>query len=145
LDRFHVPLVIYSPLLKKAETFSSIVTHYDVTPSLLAMFKNRINLSLPSVTSWIGHGLDANLSFRNLNAYPLKRNTGELMDYISGDHFISGSTLYRVYPDLNIEPEENPKLNDQLQKEFINYKAKNNFATKGNQLIPDSIKKYIRP
>jgi hypothetical protein len=67
------------------------------------------------------------------------------MDYISGDHFISGSTLYRVYHDLNIEPEDNSKLNDQLQQEFINYKAKNNFATKGNQLIPDSIKRYIRP
>ncbi|MEI7830232.1 MAG: LTA synthase family protein [Prolixibacteraceae bacterium] len=145
LDRFHVPLVIYSPLLKQPEVFSSIVTHYDVAPSLLALLKNRLNLSLPSVTSWIGHGLDTNLSFRNLNAYPLKRNTGELMDYISGDHFISGSTLYRVYHDLNIEPEDNPKLNDQLQQEFINYKAKNNFATKGNQLIPDSIKHYIRP
>jgi phosphoglycerol transferase MdoB-like AlkP superfamily enzyme len=145
LDRFHVPLVIYSPLLKQPEVFSSIVTHYDVTPSILALLKNRLNLSLPTVTSWIGHGLDTNPTFRNLNSYPLKRNTGELMDYISGDHFISGSTLYRVYSDLNIEPEDNPKLNDQLQQEFNNYKAKNNFATKGNQLIPDSIKKYIRP
>ncbi len=145
LDRFHVPLVIYSPLLKQGETFSSIVTHYDVTPSLLALLKNRLKLSLPSVTSWIGHGLDTNAGFRNLNAYPLKRNTGELMDYISGDHFISGSTLYQVYHDLNIEPEDNQRLNDQLQKEFANYKAKNNFATKGNQLIPDSIRRYIRP
>lgn len=145
LDRFHVPLVIYSPMLEKSETFGSIVTHYDVTPSLLALLKDRIHLSLPSVTSWIGHGLDTNPSFRNLNEYPLKRNTGELTDYISGDHFISGSTLYKVYPDLNIEPENNPELNDQLQKKFANYKAKNNFATKGNRLIPDSIKKYNRP
>ena len=132
-------------MLKEADTFASIVTHYDVTPSLLALLKDRLHLSLPSVTSWIWHGLDTNLSFRNLNEYPLKRNTGELTDYISGDHFISGSTLYRVYPDLNIEPENNPELNDQLQKQFANYKAKNNFATQGNQLIPDSIKKYIRP
>ncbi len=145
LDRFHVPLVIYSPMLEKAEAFSSIVTHYDVTPSLLAFMKDRIHLSLPSVSSWIGHGLDTNPAFRNLNEYPLKRNTGELTDYISGDHFISGSTLYKVFPDLNIEPENNPVLNDQLQRQFANYKAKNNFATKGNQLIPDSIKKYVRP
>jgi len=145
LDRFHVPLVIYSPLLKRGQKFSSIVTHFDVTPSLLTLLKNRLNLSLPTVTSWIGHGLDTNVSFRNLNAYPLKRNTGELTDYISGDHFISGSTLYKVYPDLDIEPENDPALNNQLQKEFANYKAKNNFATKGNQVIPDSLLKYIRP
>ena len=116
-----------------------------MTPSLLTLLKNRLNLSLPTVTSWIGHGLDTSVSFRNLNAYPLKRNTGELTDYISDDHFISGSTLYKVYPDLNIEPENDPALNNQLQKEFANYKAKNNFATKGNQVIPDSLLKYIRP
>ncbi len=145
LDRFHVPLVIYSPLLKRGQKFSSIVTHFDVTPSLLTLLKNRLNLSLPTVSSWIGHGLDTNVPFRNLNAYPLKRNTGELTDYISGDHFISGSTLYKIYPDLNIEPENDPMLNNQLQKQFANYKAKNNFATKGNQVIPDSLLKYIRP
>ncbi len=144
LDRFHVPLVIYSPLLEKGQKFSSIVTHYDVTPSFLSLLKNRLNLSLPTVTSWIGHGLDTNVTFRNLNAYPLKRNTGELVDYISGDHFISGSTLYRVYPTLDIEPENNSVLLNQLQKQFANYKAKNSFATKGNQVIPDSLKIYIR-
>ena len=145
LDRFHVPLVLFSPMLKQGVKFSSMVTHYDVTPSLLAFLKNRLNLTLPSVSAWIGHGLDTNTSFRNLNSYPLKRNTGELTDYISGDHFIAGTTLYRVYPSLDIEPENNPTINDQLQKQFANYKAKNNFATKGNQVIPDSLKKYLRP
>ena len=144
LDRFHVPLVIYSPMLKQGQKFSSVVTHFDVTPSLLALLKNRMNLSLPTVTSWIGHGLDTQVEFRNLNAYPLKRNTGELVDYISGNHFISGSTLYSVSPSLDIEPENNTMLLDQLQKQFANYKAKNSFATKGNQLIPDSLKRYIR-
>ncbi len=144
LDRFHVPLVIYSPMLKQGVKFSSMVTHYDVTPSLLALFKNRLNLTLPTLTSWIGHGLDTQISFRNLNSYPLKRNTGELTDYLSGTHFLSGTTLYKISPDLNIEPENNPELNDQLQKQFSNYKAKNNFATRGNQVIPDSLKKYIR-
>jgi uncharacterized sulfatase len=145
LDRFHVPLVVFSPMLKQGVKFSSIVTHYDVTPSLLTFLKNRMNISLPTVSAWIGHGLDTNTSFRNLNSYPLKRNTGELTDYISGDHFIAGATLYKVYPTLDIEPENNPTLNEQLQKQFANYKAKNNFATKGNQLIPDSLKKYLRP
>jgi len=144
LDRFHIPLVIYSPLLKQGVKFSSIVTHYDVTPSLLALFKNRMNLVLPTLSAWIGHGLDTQVAFRNLSSYPLKRNTGELTDFLSGTHFLSGTTLYKIYPDLNIEPENNPELNDQLQKQFSNYKAKNNFATRGNQVIPDSLKKYIR-
>ncbi|MEI7421194.1 MAG: LTA synthase family protein [Prolixibacteraceae bacterium] len=145
LDRFHVPLVIYSPLLKQGQRFSSIVTHFDVTPSLLALFKERMNIQLPAVTSWIGHGLDTNTGFRNLHAYPLKRNTGELTDYINGTHFVAGTTLYKVFPDLNIEPEQDPAQLDQLQRKFLNFKSRNLFATKGNHLIPDSLKKYLVP
>ncbi|HEY5510235.1 MAG TPA: LTA synthase family protein [Prolixibacteraceae bacterium] len=145
LDRFHVPLVIYSPLLKQGQKFSSVVTHFDVTPSLLALLKDRMNIRLPGVTSWIGHGLDTITGFRNRYSYPLKRNTGELTDYISGTHFVAGTTLYKVFPDLNIEPENNPELLRQLQRQFMNFKAKNLYATKGNHLIPDSLKKYMIP
>ncbi len=144
LDRFHVPLVIYSPLLNNGKMFSSVVTHFDVVPSLLSLLKNRLNISLPTVSSWIGHGLDTNISFRNLYSYPLMRNTTQLMDWVSGDHFLSGSTLYRIYPSMDIEPVNNTELRDQLQKDFVNYKAKNNFATKDNRVIPDSLKRYIQ-
>ena len=145
IDRFHVPLVIYSPLLARGAKFSSLVTHYDVTPSLLSFLKNRLNLSLPTVTSWVGHGLDTYPSYRNLQYYPLMRNTGEMVDWLSWNHFLSGSTLYRISPNLNIAPEMNPELTEQLRREFDNYKAKNNFATKGNHLIPDSLKRYNLP
>jgi len=145
IDRFHVPLVIYSPLLEKGVKFSSMVTHFDVTPSLLAFLKNRISLKLPTAASWIGHGLDTYPMFRNLNDYPLMRNTSELMDWLGGEYFLSGNTLYRIFPDLNIEPTENPELKERLMLQFSNYKAKNNFATRGNRLIPDSLNRYNRP
>lgn len=145
IDRFHVPLVIYSPLLARGAKFSSLVTHYDVTPSLLSFLKNRLNLSLPTVTSWIGHGLDTYPYYRNLHDYPLMRNTSEMVDWLSGNHFLSGSTLYRISPNLNIAPEMNPELTEQLRREFDNYKAKNSFATKGNHLVPDSLKRYNLP
>lgn len=145
LDRFHVPLLIYSPLLNQAQKFSSVVTHFDVTPSMLALFSERLNIRMPGFTSWIGYGLDSNKEFRNLHSYPLKRNTGELTDYISRTHFLAGTTLYKVFPDLNIEPEKDPVLLGQLQRQFLNFKSRNLYATKGNRLIPDSLKRYLRP
>ncbi|MDG2431525.1 LTA synthase family protein, partial [Flavobacterium sp.] len=33
LCRFHVPLYIYSPLLKRPQTFKSVSSHWDITPS----------------------------------------------------------------------------------------------------------------
>ena len=139
LDRFHVPLVIYSPLLKQGRQFSSVVTHFDVTPSILALLKERMNIRLPAFSSWIGHGLDTIPGYRNRYSYPLKRNTAELTDFISGTHFVAGTTLYKVFPDMNIKPENNPELLRQLQRQFLNFKSKNLYATKGNHLIPSDL------
>ena len=57
IDRFHVPLVIYSPLLKKGKKFSSVVSHFDITPSLLSFLQHNYDIKQPSVSAWIGHGL----------------------------------------------------------------------------------------
>ena len=142
IDRFHVPLVIYSPMLKKAEKFSSIVTHFDITPSLIAMLNGAKYIKRPTVASWIGHGLDNSVDFRSLHTYPLMRNKNEILDLLSEDQFLSGQTVYQIAPDLNIDPLEIDDLRGQLKDELDNFIRKNNFACKNNKLIPDSLKKY---
>jgi hypothetical protein len=58
LSFHHVPLIIWSPLLKNPKTFSSIVTHNDITPSLTALLRDTYHLSTPKFVHWIGNGLD---------------------------------------------------------------------------------------
>ena len=140
IDRFHVPLVIYSPLLKKAEKFSSVITHYDITPSLIALLDGGKYISRPSVASWIGHGLDNSVPFRSLQTYPLMRNKNEILDMISSEEFLSGQTIYKIYPSLDIEPTDNSDRQKQLKEELDNFIRKNNYACKNNKLIPDSLK-----
>jgi membrane-anchored protein YejM (alkaline phosphatase superfamily) len=41
LARFHVPLFIFGPMLKKAERFKSISSHWDITPSLVSFLMNN--------------------------------------------------------------------------------------------------------
>ena len=41
LCRFHVPLYIYSPMLKKAEKFKSVSSHWDIETSLLSLLMNN--------------------------------------------------------------------------------------------------------
>lgn len=142
LDRFHVPLVIYSPLFKKAEKFSSIVTHFDVTPSLLALLDGQKIISRPPVASWIGHGLDNETEFRCLNAYPLMRNKNELLDYISDEKMLANNMLYKIYDNMYIEPIDEREATDTLKAEFKNFILKNNYVCTNNKLIPDSLKKY---
>ncbi|RYZ58141.1 MAG: hypothetical protein EOO14_10075, partial [Chitinophagaceae bacterium] len=35
LSRFHVPLLIYSPLLKRQASFPALSSHLDIAPSLV--------------------------------------------------------------------------------------------------------------
>jgi len=142
VDRFHVPLVIYSPLLKKAEKFSSVVSHFDITPSLIALFDGKKYISRPTVASWIGHGLDNSTTFRNLRSYPLMRNKNEILDFIDSTRFLANHTVYDVFPNLYIEPMDNSNLDKQLQGELDNFILKNNYVCKHNKLIPDSLLKY---
>jgi len=142
IDRFHVPLVIYSPMLKKTEKFSSIVTHFDITPSLIAMLNGAKYIKRPTVASWIGHGLDNSVDFRSLQTYPLMRNKNEILDLLSEDQFLSGQTIYQISTDLNIDPLENDERQKLLKEELDNFIRKNNYACKNNKLIPDSLKTY---
>jgi uncharacterized sulfatase len=142
IDRFHVPLVIYSPLLRKSEKFSSICSHFDITPSVLALLNGQGFIRRPSVAAWMGHGLDNSVAFRGLNTYPFMRNVNEMLDMVSSTNFLSGQTAYEVYPDLNIEPLETPGLAGQLKEELDNFLRKNNYACRNNRLIPDSLKTW---
>ena len=142
IDRFHVPLVVYSPMLKKAQKFSSVITHFDITPSLIAMLNGAKYIKRPTVAAWIGHGLDNSVDFRSLHTYPLMRNKNEILDLLSTDQFLSNQTVYQIAPDLNIEPQENSSHQKQMKDELDNFLRKNYYVCKNNKLIPDSLKTY---
>ena len=42
IDRYHVPLIIYSPMLKRTQKFKAVNTHFDITPSLLSFLHHQI-------------------------------------------------------------------------------------------------------
>ncbi|HET6557266.1 MAG TPA: LTA synthase family protein [Prolixibacteraceae bacterium] len=141
IDRFHVPLVIYSPLLKKAEKFSSVVSHFDITPSLLSFLKHNYGIRQPLVSAWIGHGLDTETSFRSVRSYPLMRNKNEFMDFVDGTNFLAGETVYSLYENMGSEPQPvDGAVMKELQNKFNAFRKANLYVTRNNKLIPDSIK-----
>ena len=142
LDRFHVPLVIYSPMIKEPAKFSSLVTHFDITPSLLAMLDADSIISRPKAAAWIGHGLDDEEDFRVANAYPLMRNKNEILDYIDDERMLANKVIYQVYENMNIETVDEPDKEKELEAKLNNFLLKNKHACKNNKLIPDSLKIY---
>ena len=145
IDRFHVPLIIFSPMLKRAAHIESISSHLDITPSLLAFLRTHFKLRTPSTVSWVGSGLDTSRSFRNIHTYPLKHTKHNLIDFISGMYFIDQETLFAVTKRMDLEPIQNDRRKSQLVAEFDDYKARNNQFIRELKLIPDSLYEQFRP
>ena len=58
LDAYNVPLIIWSPLLKSAKQFKSLVSHDDITPSLVALLRENFGIETPETVHWMSDGLD---------------------------------------------------------------------------------------
>ncbi|HUI46092.1 MAG TPA: LTA synthase family protein [Nitrospirota bacterium] len=145
IDRFHVPLIIFSPMLKRTAFIQSISSQLDITPSLLAFLKKNYHIDTPSTVSWVGTGLDTDPSFRNVHTYPLKHTKTNLIDFISGMYFIDQDTLFSIGQNMDLEPIQDEGKRDQLIAEFNQYRERNDRFTHELKLIPDSLYEQYRP
>ncbi len=144
IDRYHVPLIIYSPMLKRTAKFSSVSTHFDVLPSVMMWLKKSYGLQMPSLVNWMGSGLDTTRNFRNIHSYPIMQTKIEMIDFIIGNYMISGNALYQINSDMNLTPIQDENKFNELKAAFDVFKSKNDEFIKGKKLIPDSIsQKYL--
>jgi cellulose synthase/poly-beta-1,6-N-acetylglucosamine synthase-like glycosyltransferase/phosphoglycerol transferase MdoB-like AlkP superfamily enzyme len=144
IDRYHVPMIIYSPLLKRNVEFSSISSHFDITPSLLAWLKKSYGLQLPDTVSWMGTGLDTTRVFRNIHAYPIMQSKTDMVDFIMGNYLLNGNSLFRINSNMDLEPVNNPAKADELKAAFSRFKGKNEQFLQTQKILPDSLlQKYV--
>ena len=139
IDRFHVPFIIYSPMLKRTAKFSSISSQFDIAPSLLAFLKRNYGLKIPTETTFIGSGLDTTRQFGNRHSYPLMRNKNELIDYLYHDYFLSDKTLYRIDETMDLIPVDDQTIKDKIINLFDEFKQRNAAMLKTKKLIPPEL------
>lgn len=140
IDRFHVPLIIYSPMLSTPQKFSSVVSHLDITPTVVAFLKKNYGMNFPSHVPWLGQGLDSLTTFRNTRSVPFIRTKNEIIDYLDRDYFIVNNQLFRVSANMALDKVEDSKVLTEIQRKFEQFKSDNLKATLNNRLIPDSLK-----
>jgi len=145
IDRYHVPLIIFSPMLKKTANFRSVSSHFDIAPSLTKFLQVHYKLAAPQQVTWVGAGLDTVRQFRNVHKYPLKQTVNDLLDYVSGEYFLNDKTLFSLGENMNIQPIQDDNKLGQLRSEFNQFKAQNQRVSSSLKLIPDSLAKKYRP
>jgi len=137
ISRYHVPIVIYSDLIKEPVQFESVNTHANIAPALTTFLRENANLAMPDSVHWIGQTMDTSRTFRNIHSLPLMKNKNQLSDYISNSHFLSDNTLYEISEGLNLSAAKNPGKRDELVGNLTTFKSKNAYATQNNKLYPE--------
>ncbi len=137
IDRYHVPLIVSSPLLRAPATIGAVSSQFDVAPSLLAWLSRAYGLRTPRRATWMGTGLDMAAEFRNLHDVPLKQTKTELADFVSGTWFLGNGRLYALEDNLEIEPADDASAQAALRRRFDAFRAANARFARERRLAPD--------
>ena len=136
IERYHVPLIVYSPLLKAPASIKAVSSQFDIAPSLLAWLSKDYGLKTPRQATWLGTGLDTEKSFRNLHAIPLKQTKTEMSDFVSGTAYLAQGNLYTLGDGMHIDRTDQPAAQSQAQAQFRAFLKANQQAGAGTALAP---------
>ncbi len=136
ISRFHVPLIMYSPMLKTTRKMSAVNSHFDVTPTLLALLESKYELKMPKKVAWMGNALDMNKEFRCTKDIPLMRNKNELKEFITGEKVFSDGNTYEIDENMDLGSSFGGSKGEAKLKAF---KSMNAYVTTNDKIIPDSL------
>ncbi len=136
LSRFHVPLIVFSPMLKKTRKMSALNSHFDVTPTLLALLEAKYELKTPKKVAWMGAALDMNEGFRSIKDIPLMRNKNELKEFVDGEKLFSDGEVYDIDENMDLSSSFGGSKGESKLRSF---KAMNAYVTTNNKIIPDNM------
>jgi arylsulfatase A-like enzyme len=136
IGRYHVPLIIYSPLLKAPREIKAVSSQFDIAPSLLSFLAHGYGLRTPGDVTWLGTGLDTAPEFRNLHAIPLKQTKTELADFVSGTVYLAQDQLYALADGMQVDRTDDTAAIARARAQFQSFVAANRLAGKAAALAP---------
>lgn len=143
LCRYHVPLLIYSPMLKKAEKFKSVSSHWDVTPSVLSFLTHNYKFNPIKHAAWMGKGLDTVKAFRNVNAIPLMRYKGDVSDLVYKEYLLSNTDLFKINERFELSKVEDKDFFKTISDSLMAFKKMNAYVTQRKKIFPDSLNTFV--
>jgi len=135
INKYYVPLVIWSPMINTSQRFPAVVTHRDVTPSILAMLGSNFKFESPEEVAWINSGLDTSSVFRSTTFTPQLHTSRNLTNFIYHNYFIDDDEVYEFnYDDevLTLKRTENEDVKELMRcyKDIDLYIMNNNAIIK---------------
>lgn len=137
IERYHVPLIIYSPLLRKPARIRGVSSHMDVTPSLLALLSHTYGLQRPAHVTWTGSGLDMATTFRSVHDFPIKQTKTSTPDFVSGRWFLHDNRLFELQDGMRATEIDDAGVRTQVAQRLQRYVAANTHFLSNLVLSPE--------
>jgi len=139
IDDYHVPLIVFSPMLKAPKKFYSINSHNNIAPTISALILNNYPQlkNKPEEVPWMADVIDTTVQFSNQQSMPFMEWSREMTDYIYKDYYLSGDQLYQLTPNLLEIKVENDSVKNHMQRLLNNFKLINNLVCSRNLLYPN--------
>ncbi|MDL2312012.1 LTA synthase family protein [Bacteroidales bacterium OttesenSCG-928-B11] len=141
LEKYHVPLIIYSPLVKQPRVFHSVNSHLDITPTLLSFLNNHWGgLELPDRNAFIGKILDTCSHFQNTQPFVFMTQGQLTTDIFSENHLLfQKDNLYKIDENFTMQPAENDSIRHLLNALADDFTLLNKYTCLKNKLIPKEL------
>lgn len=138
IDDYHVPLIVYSPMLKAPKKFYSVNSHNNLAPTIVSLILNNYkNLPYqPKQVNWIAGVIDTFAGFRNKQSMPFMYSSRVIEDYIWKEYMISEKELYKLTPDLSMVPFKNDSIKKYITNLLNNFKIINSYVCDNNKIFP---------
>ena len=145
LNAYHVPLIIWSPLMKKTQHFHSVVSHNDIAPSLTTLLKENFGLNTPDNVHWVSDGLDTAVNFRSNQKTcfitPFNETPNCLYDSIFYIEKNNEDFLYLIQNGLHLQQIKNDSLLSVMKERMKTMLYINNYTYVNNKLTQNPILK----
>ena len=135
-EKYHVPLLVWSPMLKKNKMFPALVSHREIAPTLISMLKNKYKIKTPEEVAWINSSLDTASVFRGKSFTPQMDASRNIANMMYHDFYVDNNEVYRMsYQDnwLNLNQEKDSAA--YILKLFDIYKKLDKYVCDNDKLI----------
>ena len=136
LEKYHIPFIIYSPLITEPGVIDNISSQNDIYDSFISMMGKNYGLNIPGFSASIGRTL---CPAENHTVFiPFMDRENKISELVYGDYlFTADSKLFEIQKGFETTTSEDTEKLDEL-KSLLNALREVN-AVASQSLIPDSL------
>lgn len=140
LKKYHVPLIIYSPVLERPQRFAEVCTHLDLYETMISLLQIRSGLQAPEYSTALSEGLRFRQDFYTERTIPLMTDNRRIDDFFYNGILISeGNRMYRVRENFELDAFYDNLAYQKIYRKLECYRAASILATENDQLLPTEL------